>query len=151
MGSSGIDEEEKEESTSILPKGKTLESIYEKQFPFFLSIGMTYEQYWNDDPTLVIPYLEAFDLKRKRKNQEMWLQGLYVYKAIGSFAEIFVGLPAKNAKVQDYMKEPLPLTKEEVELREKKAQKEKFDKIMEKFISMSNPYSQNAPNNNDED
>ena len=98
---------------------------------------MTYDQYWKEDPALVLDYLEAFNLQRKRRNEEMWLQGLYVYKAIGSFAEVFVGLPAKGAKIREYEKEPIPLTREEMEMRIERNKKKKFDEIMEKMLSIS--------------
>lgn len=53
---------------------------------FYMSIGMSYEQFWFGDPTITKFYLEAYKLKEKREAEKMkwitWEQGLYVYEAI---------------------------------------------------------------------
>ena len=43
---------------------------------------MTYDQYWNDDCQLVKFYRKAHKLKNEQKNQELWLQGMYIYEAL---------------------------------------------------------------------
>lgn len=53
------------------------EQFYQ-QLPFYLSIGMTPEQYWDEDCTLVVAYRQAYELKRKERNNDLWLQGLYI-------------------------------------------------------------------------
>lgn len=80
-----------EDSLEDKIKPKRVEHIFlYKQFeevcPFFISIGMTYEQFWYDDVSLTKYYLKAFELKEKReveKNRwDSWEKGLYVYEAI---------------------------------------------------------------------
>ena len=43
---------------------------------------MTYEQYWHGDPWMVVAYREAFILKQRKRNEELWLQGAYVAEAV---------------------------------------------------------------------
>ena len=84
--------------------------IFERQFPFYLSIGMTYDQYWNDDCLLVKYYRKAHELANDRRNQELWLQGMYIYDALCCTAPVLHG-----AKPTPYPEKPYPITREEIE------------------------------------
>lgn len=44
--------------------------------------GMTYEQYWYGDVTMVSAFLQADRARQKRENEKSWLQGMYIYDAI---------------------------------------------------------------------
>lgn len=112
-----------------------MKNVFEEVFPFYLSIGMTYEQFWEGQPSLVVFYRQADELNRKRRNQEMWLQGRYIYDAIGSFAEILPAFPKKGAKVHPYMEEPIPITLAEMEEREERKRKEKMERIKQRMFS----------------
>lgn len=75
---------------------------------------MSLEEYWDKSPELIIYYRDAFNLKRQRKSEELWLEGIYIMSAIGSCF-------AKNNK---YPKEPIRITektKAEKELEVKQA------------------------------
>lgn len=86
-----------------------------KVLPHYLAIGMPYELFWNGDPILVKVYQEAHDLYNEQKNQEMWAQGLYVYRAFRAIMEKFAqGLSgSKGGKTSEYPTEPLPFTEAE--------------------------------------
>lgn len=114
---------------------RTMKNIFEEVFPFYLSIGMTYEQFWEGQPSLVVFYRQADEINRRRRNQEMWLQGRYIYNAIGSFAEILPAFPKKGAKVQPYLEEPFPITLLEAQEREERKKKEKMERIKQRMIS----------------
>ena len=114
---------------------RTMKSIFEEVFPFYLSIGMTYEQFWEGQPSLVVFYRQADEMNRRRRNQEMWLQGRYIYDAIGSFAEILPAFPKKGAKIQPYMDEPVPITMAEAMEREERKKKEKMERIKQRMFS----------------
>ena len=45
---------------------------------------MTYEQYWEGDPWMVRAYAQAYLLKRKIDNENMWIMGSYVTSALNS-------------------------------------------------------------------
>ena len=114
---------------------RTMKNIFEEVFPFYLSIGMTYEQFWEGQPSLVVFYRQADELNRKRRNQEMWLQGRYIYEAIGSFAEILPAFPKKGAKVHPYMDELIPITMAEADECKEREKKEKMERIKQRMIS----------------
>lgn len=86
-------------------------------FPYYLSIGMSADQFWLDDPWLAKAYREMNDLNRQRRSEEMWLQGLYVFNAI-STALSNLHFDGKHHKPNKYMEEPIrvtPLTEYEKE------------------------------------
>lgn len=90
---------------------------FEDAFPYYLAIGMPSDEYWNGRGELVAGYREAHERKTNQENFMLWLQGLYIYQAIGSLA------PALNAmgkgKVKDYIEKPIPITesaKEQAEI-----------------------------------
>jgi hypothetical protein len=88
---------------------KTYTEIFNEAFPYYLSIGMTYELYWHGEPWLVKAYQEAYERQIDRMNYEKWLQGRYVYQAIGALVPILNPL-SKKKKAEEYLKEPLIIT-----------------------------------------
>lgn len=102
-------------------------------FPYYLAIGMTYEQYWEGDSKLVIAYREAYKLRRKTENENAWLQGLYFYDA---FAVVMSKVFSKHgAKQTEYLQRPLdifPLTEEEKKQREAE-ENAKIQRVMEEM------------------
>ena len=67
-------------------------STYTKQFetvlPYYLTIGMTVEQFWEGESTLPIFFRQAAREKaeadRERENYLAWLNGRYVLEAIAA-------------------------------------------------------------------
>ena len=82
---------------------------FNKCCPFYLSIGMTYEQFWYGDPTMAKDYLKAYKLKEKREAEKakwiMWEQGLYVYEAICDVSPVLRAF-SKATKPLPYPKKP---------------------------------------------
>ena len=60
---------------------------------------MTFEQYWEQDCLLVKYYREAEEIRRERKNQEMWLQGMYYYDALMRVSPILRAFAKKVKKL----------------------------------------------------
>lgn len=79
-----------------------------------MAIGMSPQEYWEGDPYLVWDYKRAHNLKVEQRNQELWLQGLYIFNAFGTvLANAFA---KKGAKKQKYIEKPIritPLTEQE--------------------------------------
>ena len=65
---------------------------------------MTYEQYWYEDPFLIRAYAQAFLLKRKIENENMWIQGAYITNAVTTGI-----INTFGKKKTDYLKQPLDL------------------------------------------
>ena len=75
---------------------------------------MTEEQFWKGDPNLVGAYIKAQRYRDDRRNQELWLQGLYVYSA---FSAVISNAFGKSGNRVDYFKEPIDLHPEETNAR----------------------------------
>ncbi len=114
---------------------------YTKQFyshlPFYLSIGMTYEQYWNEDCCLVKYYREAFKLQRERDNERLWLQGMYVYEALCDVSPVLRAFAKKGTKPIEYSTQPYAITKEEIERRRIEKEKAKYEQMKAKTNSFA--------------
>jgi hypothetical protein len=82
-------------------------------------MGMSYEQYWEQSPYLVVAYRKAYRLRRETENEQAWLQGLYVFDA---FAVVMANVFAKRgSKRQEYLERPIdiyPLTEREKKRRQ---------------------------------
>ena len=85
--------------------------IFEKRFPYYLSIGMSERQYWDGDCSLTRSYREAERLRKQRVNEEMWLQGMYIYDAIGRLSPILRAFSKKGTKPVPYVSEAYPINK----------------------------------------
>lgn len=64
----------------------SLTENFERLCPIFMNMGMTYKEFWEDDPTIAQVYFKAFKIKQKNeiknKEWELWKQGMYVYEAL---------------------------------------------------------------------
>lgn len=87
-------------------ENKLPSEIFKEQFPGYLAIGMTYDEYWNGDPELPKYYRKADEIRQKRINAEAWLYGRYVYEALCSMVPLPVGFAKKNGKPKPYPNEP---------------------------------------------
>ena len=69
---------------------ETYTKIFEEAFPYYLSIGMTYDLYWYGEPNLVKAYRQAEEMRVDRMNYEKWLQGLYIYNRMAEFKRLLI-------------------------------------------------------------
>lgn len=98
--------------------------IFWQKFPYYLSIGMTEDQYWNGDSVLPKYYREAEKLRQERFNQEAWLQGMYVYDGLLRASPILRAFAKKGTKPKPYLDTPYPIgTKSEKEAKTFKEKK----------------------------
>ena len=109
---------------------RTLTETFEEVFPYYLAFGMTYEQFWYGSPELVIPYRRADEIRRRRKNEELWLAGMYTADALAST----VGNMFSKQKYS-YPSEPRPLTLDEALERRERQRKAKEEKIKAAFTA----------------
>lgn len=91
---------------------------FNKSCPFFISIGMTYEQFWYEDPTIANMYLEAYRIKEEREAEKIkwitWEQGLYVYEAICDVSPVLRAF-SKATKPLPYPNRPYATEEKEKE------------------------------------
>ena len=99
----------------------TYSEQFNEAFPYYLSIGMTYEQFWLEDCYLAKFYREADKLSARRKNQELWLQGMYIYE--GFSAVLSNAFAKKGSKREKYPEKPydidVPDTVDDADAKEK--------------------------------
>jgi len=122
------------------PQLSYTEQFY-KCFPFYLSIGMTYDQYWNDDCLLVKYYREAFDIRKKRENESLWLQGAYIYDALCAVSPVLHAFAKTGTKPLPYLDRPYPLTKkesEDIEAAKRKADRQRARAMFEAWANSLN-------------
>lgn len=99
-----------------------------------MSIGMSYDDFWNGDVFMVKAYRTAYELREKRRNQELWLQGMYFYEALCDASPLFRFSMKKGIiKPEPYLKEPYPITAAEVREREAREAKQREEKIKAGF------------------
>lgn len=96
--------------------------MFRRDAPYFLSIGMTYDQYWFGDVRMTKLFVEADRLRRRRTNEELWLQGLYFFDALScalrNARRMKVSDPVANYTEKPYEIFPKKETREEREAKE---------------------------------
>ena len=99
---------------------------FEQLCPYYMSLGMSYHDYWDGDCSMAKYYREADDIRKERHNSEMWLQAAYIYEALLDASPVFNPL-SKKGKPYPFRSEPIPITatgSKQAEERKKKQQLE---------------------------
>ena len=99
--------EEEEDSEPV-----SFAKIFRDYFSYYLHLGMSYDEYWRMDCTLVRDYRRAYELKQEYDNTQLWLQGLYVYKALEAQRPGWAFYGRKTPKPREYLDKPIAVTKE---------------------------------------
>lgn len=108
--------------------------IFEKQFPHYLAIGMTANEYWHGDNQLPKAYREADRIRFDRKNYEMWVQGKYIYDAVSALFPLLNPMSKQN-EPYPYVDEPYRFARNSKEMQDIQAEKEqKQDKAEQEKI-----------------
>lgn len=115
--------------------------LFDKVFPDYLAMGMTYEQFWRQDCSLVIAYRKAYKIRQEEVNRSAWLQGLYVYKALQSSPVVVQGFMKQGATVEPYPNKPInfddfkPKTEQQKADDEARERAERIKKGMFEFMA----------------
>lgn len=95
---------------------------------YYMAMGVPSDEYWYSNPSKLEKlqyYVKAHELRNEQRNQEMWLQGLYIHNAVSVVLQN--AFSKKGATPEKYMERPIritPLTeKEKQENAEKERQK----------------------------
>ncbi len=103
-----------------------------------MSIGMTYDEFWNGDVSMVKAYRKAYELREKRRNQEFWMQGMYFYEALCDASPLFRFTMKKGSiRPEPYVKEPFPITEAEVREREEREARKKEERLKAEFTAFA--------------
>lgn len=76
---------------------------------------MSSDEFWYGEPRLAKVYREAHELRNQIRNQELWMQGLYNYRAFSSVIEgLAYGFTGgKGNKPSKYPEQPFALSEQE--------------------------------------
>ncbi|MCH5203136.1 MAG: hypothetical protein J1F03_00225 [Oscillospiraceae bacterium] len=80
-------------------------------------------------------YRKAHELKRKERNQELWLQGLYFYEALCDVSPVLHAFAKKGTKPTSYPAEPYALTIKEVKDKKEREERLRVDKMKAKMAA----------------
>lgn len=114
--------------------------VFDDLCPYYLNAGMTYEQYWDGDPSMVRAYRKAYELRLEEENFKLWLQGKYIYDAL-CFVSPILRAFSKARKPMDYHDTPFMLKTAYSEVREKQKEQEsdlKAKEMLEAFATRFN-------------
>ena len=113
------------------PQKLSFASIFEKVLPFYISIGMSHEQFWDGDVSLVKAYRKAYEYKKQEWNVQAYLYGLYTYDVLLRVAPIYHAFAKKGTKPIPYRDQPI-----EIYSNHQQEQKAKVDKSREMQLRM---------------
>ena len=103
----------------------------------YLAIGMTYEQYWEQESWLVKSYREAQKIRNDNANYSAWLHGVYMLNALQTGIPVIVnGFAKEHITLPEYPQRPIDFTaksKEEQEKKQMELQVAKMKEIAERF------------------
>lgn len=112
-----------EDEQGISSPSKPFSEWLDDMCAYYMAIGVPCDEYWHGDYTSLQYYVKAHELRNEQRNQEMWLQGLYNYKAFESVIGMFSwGLGGrKGSKPESYISSPIPITEREKEVERQRA------------------------------
>lgn len=99
--------------------------MYHEAFPHYLAMGMTWEQFWEQDSALVKDYREAKRLRIDEENYVAWLHGLYIYEALCNASPLFRAFSKSGTTARPYPDKP-----HELERRKRMTEKEENEQKM---------------------
>ena len=125
MGSSGLISKDKSkvEVTSLT-------EIFEKQCPIYMSYGMTYDEYWYGDAYRTKFYRECHAIKVRQKDEELWMQGMYVYEALCKVSPVLHAFSKKGTQPLQYSLKPYLSEIDKYKKEQDKEQEKKNDELI---------------------
>ena len=120
---------------------RSVSKFFDETFPYYLAIGMTYDQFWNDRAELAKIYREADEIKRNRENEMLWVGGLYTAHALGAT----VGNMFNKGKKNKYPSAPIPLTEAAAKAQREREQEIKLEKAKANMIAWAEKWKQTHP------
>ena len=108
-----------------------LSKKFQELCPFFISIGMSYEQFWYGDLTIPKAYLKAYRMKQEREQEmdqwHMWKQGMYIYEALCDVSPVLHAFSKKGTKPLPYSEVPYGMEKYKQEIENKEPTKQEVE------------------------
>ena len=92
-----------------------------------MSYGMSYDEYWFESPYRAQFYRKAYERKLRQKDEELWMQGVYIYDALCRVSPILHAFSKSGTKPLPYIEKPFlsDMSMSEVD-KEKEAENERL-------------------------
>lgn len=114
---------------------KSYTEVFETAAPVYIGVyGMTYDQFWRDDPWIAKTMRDAWVARRKAENERDWLLGAYNYQALCT--ALSNAFRKKGTPAEKYLEKPFPIfppTKEEIE-RENAKERAKIEAVYDSLL-----------------
>ena len=118
MGTSRFDSKEEGEKSRV--ESISLTKIFEELCPIYMGYGMTYDEFWHGDAYRTKYYYEAYKIQMKHKDEEFWMQGMYIYDALCRVSPILHAFSKSGTKPLPYPDKPYTTTFDENKTEEDK-------------------------------
>ncbi len=99
--------------------------------PLYMAMGMTYDQFWYGEAEMAKSFRKADEIRRKRRNEELWLEGIYMAEALSAT----VGNMFTKGNKHQYPSEPFPITAAEQQERREREKKARMERIKAQFTA----------------
>jgi len=116
---------------------KSIEETFNDICPYLMAIGVSYDDFWYNEPDIAKHSLKAHEIRQKMENEKMWLQGYYYYIALCDVSPVLHAFAKRGTKPLDYLKEPLSLSVDEIKEKEEAERQNRLWQLREKLIKSS--------------
>lgn len=106
-----------------------MEEIFLADCSYYMSIGMTWNQYWYGDVWMVDIFRDAQRKKRDQINASAHLMGMYIYEALLDVSPIMHAFAKKGTKPRPYRTKPYNLNGGQEDDEEKNENREEIEKL----------------------
>jgi hypothetical protein len=101
---------------------------------YYMFIGVSFYEYWFGDYSQFHFYEDAYKLRERHENTGRWIQGKYVYDAVGALSPILHPFAKGGTKAEPYLKDPYPISAEEAEERRVRDERQKYEEMKQETI-----------------
>lgn len=125
--------------------------IFEKICAYYMSIGVTYEEFWYGDFAICKYAREAEKLKRKRENQAMWWNAMYLFRTMLDVAPAFRDFgDGKTTKIKFSIEQPFPMDNQEAEAHAKAKREREQEEFLAKMMAYTQEHNKALKSNEKE-
>lgn len=104
MGSNGLISNEEVDGSKV--EFISLSQVFEELCPIYMGYGMSYDEYWYGDCYKAKYYRESYEIQIKHKDEQFWMQGMYIYDALCRVSPILHAFSKSGTKPLPYPDKP---------------------------------------------